>query len=57
MLNGALGLDQSPFIGLTTFAVLRKLKFLLACWAGARPVYLRRLPRSTAWSHPSAVPI
>jgi SRSO17 transposase len=38
--------------GLTTFQVVRELQLLLACWAGACPLCLRRLPRSTAWLHP-----
>jgi hypothetical protein len=47
---------KSGCVGLTTFAVLRELQLLLACWAGACPLCLRRLPRSTAWLHPSAAP-
>jgi hypothetical protein len=31
-------------------------RWLLAGWAGACPLCQRRLPRSTAWSHPSATP-
>jgi hypothetical protein len=47
---------KSPCVGLTTFAVVRELQVLLAGWAGACPVCLRRLPRSTAWLHPSVAP-
>jgi hypothetical protein len=35
---------------------LRELQLLLAGWAGTCPLCLRRLPRSTAWLHPSAAP-
>src|SRR6266545_228935 len=47
---------KSPCVGLTTFAVLRELQLLLTGWAGACPLCLRRLPRSTAWLHPSTAP-
>jgi hypothetical protein len=47
---------KSPCVGLTIFQALRELQFLVACWAGACPVCLRSLPRSTAWVHPSAAP-
>src|SRR4029453_14291431 len=47
---------QSPCVGLSAFQALRELQFLVACWAGACPVCLRSLPRSTAWVHPAAVP-
>src|SRR6266540_3821685 len=52
---GAAG-PKSPCVGLTTFQVLRELQLLVAGWAGACPLCLRRLPRSTAWLHPSATP-
>jgi hypothetical protein len=35
---------------------LRELQLLLACWAGACPLCLRKLPPSTAWLHPLATP-
>jgi hypothetical protein len=42
---GAAG-PKSGCVGLTTFAVVRELQLLLAGWAGACPVCLRRLPKS-----------
>jgi hypothetical protein len=35
---------------------LRELQLLLAGWAGACPVCLRRLPRSMGWWQPAAAP-
>jgi SRSO17 transposase len=52
---GAAG-PKSPCVGLTTFAVVRELQLLLAGWAGACPLCLRRLPKSIGWWQPAAAP-
>jgi SRSO17 transposase len=52
---GAAG-PKSPCVGLTTFAVVRELQLLLAGWAGACPLCLRRLPKSMGWWQPAAAP-